>query len=184
MAKVPFTKLKCKINEDSVPVKIGEEVIAVKQYLPVQEKLKLIGKVVTIAHDQDYNYSNPVKCDVYTELEMVFAYTNISFTDKQKEDLPKLYDMLKSSGVIDEMMKNLPEAEINAIFSGVWRSIESIYQYQNSVVGILDTIKNDYSNLKIDLNEIQEQLLSAEGMQLLKDIAPLIVGPDVLSDTE
>ena len=184
MAKVPFTKLKCKINEDSIPMQIGEETIAVKQYLPVQDKLKLIGKVATLAHDQDYNYSNPVKCDVFTELEMIFAYTNISFTDKQKEDLPKLYDMLKSSGIIDKVLKNIPEAEVNAIFSGVWRSIESIYQYQNSVVGILDTIKNDYSNLKIDLNEIQGQLLNAEGMQLLKDIAPLIVGPDVLSDTE
>ena len=61
MAKVPFTKLKCKINIDEVPVQIGEETIAVKQYLPIQEKLGLIGKVVMAAHEQDENYSNPVK---------------------------------------------------------------------------------------------------------------------------
>ena len=109
MARIPFTKLKCKINTDEIPVQIGEETIAVKQYLPIQEKLELIGKVVMQAHEQDENYSNPVKAGVYRDLEVIFAYTNISFTDKQKEDLPKLYDMLYSSGIISEVIKNIPE---------------------------------------------------------------------------
>lgn len=104
MAKVPFTKLKCKINEDSIPLQIGEETISVNQYLPIQEKLELIGKVVMLAHEQDANYSNPVKANVYRDLEVVFAYTNLSFTEKQKEDLPKLYDALKSTGVIDSII--------------------------------------------------------------------------------
>ena len=86
MAKIPFTKLKCKINTDEVPVQIGEETIAVKQYLPIQEKLELISKVIMQAHEQDENYSNPIKAGVYRDLEVIFAYTNISFTDKQKED--------------------------------------------------------------------------------------------------
>ena len=106
MAKVPFTKLKCKINENEIPVQIGEETIAVKQYLPIQEKLALISRVVEFAHEQDYNYSNPVKISVYRDLEIIFTYTNISFTDKQKEDLPKLYDMLYSSGIIKTIIDN------------------------------------------------------------------------------
>ena len=170
MAKVPFTKLKCKINEDSIPLQIGEETIAVKQYLPIQEKLELIGRVVMFAHEQDQNYSNPVKANVYTELEMVFAYTNISFTDKQKEDLPKLYDMLKSSGVIDEMIKALPESEVNAILSGVWCSIDSIYKYQNSVLGLLDTIKTDYSNLDLDIEKLKENITDPEVLTFVKDM--------------
>ena len=170
MAKVPFTKLKCKINEDSIPVQIGEETIAVKQYLPVQEKLELIGNVIMAAHEQDQNYSNPVKCDIYTELEIVFAYTNISFTDKQKEDLPKLYDMLKSSGLIDNVLDNIPEKEISTIFSGVWRSIESVYQYQNSILGILDTIKTDYSNMKLDIDSLNQAITDPETLDFVKSI--------------
>ena len=77
MARIPFTKLKCKINTNEIPVQIGEETIAVKQYLPIQEKLELIGKVVMQAHEQDENYSNPVKAGVYRDLEVIFAYTNI-----------------------------------------------------------------------------------------------------------
>lgn len=174
MAKVPFTKLKCKINIDEIPVQIGEETIAVKQYLPIQDKLGLISRVVTQAHEQDANYSNPVKSEVYTELEMVFAYTNISFTDKQKEDLPKLYDMLKSSGLIEEMMKHLPETEINAIFSGVWRSIESIYNYQNSVLGIISNIKNNYDDTELDIEKMQQTVQDLAKSPLMQDILPLL----------
>ena len=170
MAKVPFTKLKCKINIDEVPVQIGEETIAVKQYLPIQEKLELIGNVVMAAHEQDANYSNPVKAGVYRDLEVVFAYTNIAFTDKQKEDLPKLYDMLASTGVLQQIIKAIPEQEYAEICCGVWNSIEAIYKYQNSVLGVLDTIKADYSGLEYDANAIKESLGNPENLSFLKDV--------------
>ena len=174
MAKVPFTKFKCKINEDSVPVQIGEETVAVKQYLPIQEKLGLIGRVVEQAHEQDANYSNPVKCEVFTELEIIFTYTNISFTDKQKEDLPKLYDMLKSSGIIETIIQSIPTKELDILLSGIWRSVESIYTYQNSALGILDGIKNNYNAADFDVEKLQEALKDISNSSLVQDIVPLI----------
>lgn len=170
MAKVPFTKLKCKINENEIPVQIGEETIAVKQYLPIQDKLGLIGRVVEFAHEQDNNFSNPVKAGVYRDLEIIFAYTNISFTDKQKEDLPKLYDMLYSSGVIKIVIDNIPEDEYLEIVWGVKDSIDAIYKYQNSVLGILDTISTDYSALDLDASEIQKKIADPQNLELLKNV--------------
>lgn len=170
MAKVPFTKLKCKVNDNEIPVQIGEETIAVKQYLPIQEKLALIGRVVEFAHEQDNNFSNPVKAGVYRDLEVVFAYTNISFTDKQKEDLPKLYDMLYSSGIIETIIDNIPEDEYSEIVFGIKDSINAIYSYQNSILGILDTINTDYSNLNLDVKELQSNLTNPEGLENLKNI--------------
>lgn len=170
MAKVPFSKLKCKINEDSIPLQIGEETIAVKQYLPIQEKLELIGNVVMAAHEQDANYSNPVKAGVYRDLEVVFAYTNIAFTDKQKEDLPKLYDMLASTGVLQQIIKAIPEQEYTEVCCGVWNSIEAIYKYQNSVLGLLDTIKTDYSNMKLDIDSLNHAITDPETLEFVKSI--------------
>ena len=170
MAKVPFTKLKCKINENEIPVKIGEETIAIKQYLPIQEKLGLIGRVVELAHEQDNNFSNPVKAGVYRDLEIIFAYTNISFTDKQKEDLPKLYDVLYSSGIIKTIIENIPEDEYMEIVFGVRDSIEAIYKYQNSILGILDTISTDYSALDLDASEIQKKIADPQNLELLKSV--------------
>lgn len=170
MAKVPFTKLKCKINENEIPIQIGEEVITVKQYLPIQEKLALIGRVVEFAHEQDNNFSNPVKAGVYRDLEIIFAYTNISFTDKQKEDLPKLYDILYSSGVIKTVIDNIPEDEYLEIVWGVKDSIDAIYKYQNSILGILDTISTDYSALNLDASEIQKKIADPQNLELLKNV--------------
>jgi len=122
------------------------------------------------AHDQDQNYSNPVKADIITDLELVFTYTNISFTEAQKKDLAKLYDMLYSSGALDTILNAIPEEEKDIIYSGVIETVESVYKYQNSVLGILDTVKKDYSNLDLGIEELKEKLANGENIELVKDI--------------
>ena len=133
MAKVPYSKLKCKINEEEVQVKFGEETIVVKQYLPISDKLQLIGRVVELAHGQDYNFHNPVKAKVYEDLEVLFAYTNLTFTEKQKEDLPKLYDILQSNGIFEIVYAHIPEVERQIIHNGILETVVAVYQYQNSI---------------------------------------------------
>lgn len=177
MAKVAYSKLKLKTNEEVKQVKLNDDItIEVKQYLPIQEKLALIGRVAEYAHMEDANYSNPVKAAVLRDIIVVENYTNLTFTDKQKEDVAKLYDQLYSNGIIDIIITAIPAEEYNAIVNGVKDTIDSIYTYMNSVVGILDTIKTDYSNLQLDLQSIQDTLLSPDGLTLLKDIAPLLNG--------
>lgn len=171
MAKVPFTKLKCKINEEVKQVKFNDEIIIeVKQYLPIQEKLVLIGRVIELAHMQDENYSNPVKAAVFRDLEIVERYTNISFTDKQKEDPAKLYDLLYSTGTMETILDNIPENEYIEIVVGVKDSIEAIYNYQNSVLGILDTIKEEYEDMQLGVSEIAQDLVNNENFTFVKDM--------------
>lgn len=169
MAKVSLTKLGLKVNQDIKNIEFNEQIIEVKQYLPVNDKLELISNVINSAHDEN-NFSNPVKVSVFTTLEIMYAYTNINFTDKQKEDPTKLYDMLISSGVVAAVVNAIPEAEYNEILRGVSDSIEAVYAYQNSIMGILDTISTDYSNLNFDATEIQKKLGDPENMELLKQV--------------
>lgn len=171
MAKIPFTKFKCKLNEEIKTLEIKEGlIIEVKQYLPIQDKLSLIGRVIEQAHEQDYNYSNPVKADVYAALEIIYSYTNISFTEKQKEEPAKLYDLLVSSKIIPMVYNSIPAEEIDLITTGIDKSIESVYKYQNSVVGILETIKQDYNDLDLEATNISEKLTNPENLDLVKDI--------------
>jgi hypothetical protein len=81
MAKVSLTKLGLKVNQDIKNIEFNEQIIEVKQYLPVNDKLELISNVINSAHDEN-NFSNPVKVSVFTTLEIMYAYTNINFTDK------------------------------------------------------------------------------------------------------
>ena len=169
MAKVSLTKLGLKVNQDVKNIEFNEQIVEVKQYLPVNDKLELIGNVINSAHDEN-NFSNPVKVSVFTTLEIMYAYTNVNFTDKQKEDPTKLYDMLISSGFACEVFRAIPEAEYHEIISGVEDSIEAIYTYRNSVLGILDNITNDYDGMNLDATNIYNKLADPDNMDLIKQV--------------
>ena len=169
MAKVSFTKLGLSKNQDIKVVEFNGQSIEIKQYLPVNDKLELISNVINLSHEQN-NFANPVKISVFTTLEILYAYTNINFTDKQKEDPTKLYDLIISSGLMSEVIKAIPEAEYQEILCGISDSVEAIYTYQNSVMGILDTIATDYSSLNLDATEIQKKIGDPENMALLKQV--------------
>lgn len=169
MAKVAFSKLALKKQEDVKIVKIGNFDIEVKQYLPVNEKLNLIARVLNGAHDEN-NFPNPIKIEVISTLEIIMAYTNISFTDKQKEDIAKLYDLLDSNGIVNIIIAAIPEEEYNFLITGIDDTIKAVYTFQNSILGILETISKDYSNLSLDASKLQQQMANKENLDLLRDI--------------
>lgn len=169
MAKIPFTKLQLKKINESKEFTYNDQVIIVKQYLPIQDKLALISRVINSAADE-YNFANPVKLDMYLALEIVFTYTNLSFTEKQKEDISKLYDLFEENKIFDKVIELIPEEEYNTLWEGVVELSESIYAYQTSVLGILDTVNRDYKNLDLDAAKIQSELNDPNNLELLKSV--------------
>ena len=169
MAKVSFTKLGLKKNEEVGILHINEQDIEVKQYLPINEKLELISSVINSAADEN-NFSNPVKENVFLTLEILYHYTNINFTDKQKEDPVKLYDLVVSSGLVNKVTDLIPEEELDEVINGVAQSVKAIYAYRNSILGILESISQDYSALNLDATEIQQKLADPDNMALLKQV--------------
>ena len=169
MAKVSLTKLGLKINQNVKNIEFNEQIIEVKQYLPINEKLELISSVINSAADEN-NFSNPVKENVFLTLEILYHYTNINFTDKQKEDPVKLYDLVVSSGLVNKITDLIPEEELDEVINGVAQSVKAIYAYRNSVLGILESISQDYSALNLDATEIQQKLADPDNIALLKQV--------------
>ena len=169
MAKVSLTKLGLKINQNIKDIEFNEQIIEVKQYLPINDKLELISNVINLSHD-DNNFANPVKVSVFTALEIMYAYTNINFTDKQKEDPTKLYDMLISSGLVAAVINAIPEAEYHEVLCGVSDSIDAIYTYRNSILGIMENIASDYKDLDFNAEEIQQKIGDPNNMAFLKEV--------------
>ena len=170
MAKISFTKLGLKVNQDVKTIEYNGQNIEVKQYLPIQDKLGLISDVLNDSIAQDKTFANPVKVDTYMRVAIVEYYTNINFTEKQKEDMAKLYDLLEGSGLIEKIIEAIPEDEYNLIRGGVKRSVSSFYDYKNSVLGILENITTDYSALDLEATDIQKKLNDPQNMELLRDI--------------
>ena len=174
MAKVPFSKLQAKVNNDVVKVThlntAGEEIVyEVRQYLPLNEKLELISRIINQSID-DNGFYNPMRVKMNMVLEIVFAYTNLSFTEKMKEDSFKLYDILISTGIFEDVLKAISQNDWDEIQNGTWDTIENIYNYKNSAMGILENISNDYGNVSMDSDEIYQKLADPENMELLRGV--------------
>lgn len=170
MAKVAFSKLNLKKQEGVQTLKLNDLEIEVKQYLPVNEKLILISNVINNAASQDATFKNPVKVEIFGSLEIIYNYTNLTFTEKQKEDPGKLYDLLEENGVIAAVVAMIPEDEYQFLIDGIDSSMDAFYNYQNSVMGILDRVSADYSNLDMDATAIQKKIADPANVTLLKNV--------------
>lgn len=174
MAKVPFSKLQAKVDNEVTKISYcnlaGEEIYyEVKHYLPFAEKINLVSRIINYSVD-DNGFYNPMRVKLYMALEVIYAYTNLSFTEKMKEDPFKLYDILISTNIFDTVLKAISENDWEEIQDSVWDTIENIYNYKNSVMGILESVKADYSAINVDMSELQENLGNTENLQLLRDI--------------
>lgn len=167
--KPTFAKLKLARNNSVKVVTFNDIEIEVKQYLPINEKLQLISNVINAAADEN-NFSNPIKEDLFGTLEIIYAYTNLGFTEKQKEDPIKLYDDMISSGFADAIIKEIPSEEYNTIVNGINECTKAIYTYRNSLLGILEATVADYGNLELDATDLQSKMADPNNMALLKDV--------------
>ena len=169
MAKVSLNKLNLKIDNSISTLKFNEQDIEVKQYLPINEKLDMISTIINESADETRFY-NVGKLDVFETIELIKHYTNITFTDKQLEDIPKLYDLVVSTGLYDMIYEAIPEIETVCVHKVLMDTVDSIYKYQNSVFGVLEAVTTDYENLKFDTAELQKNISNPENLTLLKDI--------------
>lgn len=169
MAKVAFTKLGLIKNVEVASFDWNGQTVEVKQYLPIQEKMDLIAAVLNQCQDEN-NFINEAKMQLFMNLEIVYKYTNINFTEKQKEDPAKLYDLLAGSGLFDDIFTVLPQREYKSIVMWLSKTAEHIYEYRNSIYGILDAMNTDYKNLDLDVDSLREKMADPKSLELLKDV--------------
>ena len=169
MAKVPFTKLALSRNNSVKELIWKDQKIEIKQYLPIGEKLDLISRVINLSGDEHIFY-NPCKVEIFELIEIILTYTNINVTDKQSEDILKLYDLFISNGFANKVKENIPEEELRYIDNSIIATIKEIYRYRDSAMGVMEQIVQDYKDVDLDARKITEQLSNNENLSLIKDV--------------
>ena len=169
MAKVAFTKLALTRDNSIKEIEWNGQKIEIRQYLPIGEKLDLISHIINLSAD-DHVFYNPCKVEIFESIELIIAYTNVNLTDKQSEDILKLYDLFISSGFFAAVSEAIPETERAYIHQGVWDAIKEVYRYRDSFMGIMEQTQADYKNLDNEVTEISEKLSDPDNLTLLKDV--------------
>lgn len=169
MSKVSFTKLGLTKNTEVASFDWNGQTVEVKQYLPIQEKMDLIAAVLNQCQDEN-NFINEAKMALFLHLEIAYRYTNINFTEKQKEDPAKLYDLLAGSGLFDDIFTVLPQGEYKSLSIWLTQTADHIYEYRNSIYGILDAVASDYSALDLDADAIRQKIGDPQVLETLKSV--------------
>lgn len=171
MAKLSFTKLGLSKKTDVHQVAWGEQVIDVKTYLPINDKATIAANILNYTLNNGENrFPNPLQVEVGKVLDVIAFYTNITFTEKQKEDPAKLYDLIVSSGLWDVIREAITEDEWADLEYLIEASVDSYYKYHNSVFGIIESINKDYDNMNLNLDKMQEVLGNKEDIGFLREV--------------
>lgn len=142
--KVSFANLKLKVQDISHEVQFSNDngqtiAFSVIDYLPIQDKLDLVN--IAIAKSRDgYNNINRYLAKELMNLYIVIMYTNISFTEKQKENEYKLYDILKSNRVIETVIKAMPQQEYLELQTLLEMLIEDEKNMNKSIAGAINNL--------------------------------------------
>lgn len=141
MSRISYNKLALKFSNKVKAIDINGNQVEILQYLPISDKNDLIYAVLD---KSNYNgVYNEVLLDMYFSLYIVYLYTNITFTDKQKEDEFKLYDMLETNGIIDKIVSEIPTAEYEYLYDMLNTSKAYNSKYNLSAASILNKIITD-----------------------------------------
>lgn len=168
MGKVSFTNLKLKTEVGVSKLNFKDTEIEILNYLPIEDKYDLV--MITLQNSEEEGFYNPIKIDKYFHLYLIYMYTNISFTDKQKENDSKLYDALRSSGLIDEVIMKMPEEEYDTLYQYLEEIIEKQMQYKHTAAGIINKIITDLPAQAQAAMDIVENF-DPDKFQAVKDFA-------------
>ena len=171
MAKIPFSKLKAKVNEEVITISFNEIDIEVKKYLPLKERIAAFENVTVLMFNDDSKFLNESRFTTLTTIEVVKAYTNITFTDKQLEDVYKLYDQIYSSGLYAAIEDALSVEELEYNFWIPLReTITSIFNQRNSALGIMENIATNYKEVGDGIAQMRQDLSNGENVEFLKEV--------------
>lgn len=141
MTKVSYSNLKLKTSTNSKSFTYGGNEIEVLQYLPFEDKYSLV--MITLQNSYEQGIYNPLKLDMYFHLFIVYMYTNISFTDKQRENEFKIYDTLKSNGILNQVLENIPEEEYTLLFDSLNELIMEKTSLEKSAIHLINSVITD-----------------------------------------
>lgn len=146
------------IDKNNIVISMCGQEIQVIQYLSAHDKYDLI--MTTLRQAYERGMYNPLKLDMYFDLNIISMYTNIFLNAEAREDETEAYDKLKRSGIIDLVKENIPTEELMYLYDVMKKTLAAHEAYNSSVTNML-------SNL---LTEFTDKL--GKGMEVLQNINP------------
>lgn len=147
---VKFNELNLTLNNEIKKVNVNGIEINVKQYLPVEDKVNLVQ--IALQQAMVNNMYDEALIEAYFYTYMVMYYTDLEFTDEEKAEPLKIYDLLESNNVFEAIFNEIPEYEYDDVFQYLTQQIDINIRYQTSLSFTITQFLNQISEATKNLN--------------------------------
>jgi hypothetical protein len=152
-----FKDMNVTLKNELKTVQIGDNIkFNVKQYLPAEDKNALLEIAMQTA-DQG-TILNTFALDAIFHTYLVFKYTDIEFTQEEKENLFTLYDILEDNGIIDAVVAAIPKTEYESLRTYLNEMVDSYLTYRNSARALVEQFSMFAPQVAQNLAEMSQNI--------------------------
>lgn len=156
--------------------KIIDELIEIKQYLPIVEKHLIATKIIDSSIIENKNGLSQIDYfykRITTDVSLLINYASLEFSDELIND----YDYLSENGFIKKIIDKIPKTEVYFIEELVESELDQMIRIGNSLENvvasklqqIIDKIPDEKAMKKL-MKDIPKQInkINPENMEILK----------------
>lgn len=162
-----FSDIDTKYKKTFKTITWHEKEIKISDYLPIDEKIALID--IALQKSMYNGMVHPLQLKKYYELGLVYMYSDIVFSEEDRADEAKIYDELYASGLLNEIIKNIPAKEMQILAEMLKKLCEENKTYKRSAVGFIETVI-ELIDEKLPSFIDQFKTLSPEAVQMLSTL--------------
>ena len=150
-----------------------EKEIKISDYLPIDEKIALID--IALQKSMYNGMVHPLQLKKYYELGLVYMYSDIIFSEEDRADEAKIYDEIYASGLLNEIIKNIPAKEMQILAEMLKETKIAIEKHKVSAVGIIETLiqtlTEEIPNIMDQINQLSPEK-AAKLLEMITQQAP------------
>ena len=144
--------------------------INVKKYLSIVEKSMFVNDMLLSCveiHVNGMSYVDYIQKLMSFEVYILRDYVGIVFDE---DDIVSQYDLLKSSGVIESVINQIPKKELEELHVLVYKTLEQGLAIENSLEGIVANGINSFIELLPNSKQLDKWVKST--VKAIKDFNP------------
>ena len=148
--------------------------VEVRAYLSIDEKAKLISWVISRSLDERTATISPVRFETYFALAVVQNYADIEYNAENENDYGKIYDLLETNHIIDQVISAIPADEFEFLKSLAIDTAEDVERYSMSFLGMVNVMSSNAIELDKQLQNVLSKIKNAEGLEQLSVIKDVV----------
>lgn len=151
-------------------VTINGSVIKVAKHLTIEEQAAFTAEVCNNVVGSE-GFLNPYRFEAWVKIMILKHYTNISFTDAQLENIQKTYEIVNSSKeILEPIYEALPQAELNEVIKITFNTIQNIYAFENSAMGIVKKFNAGSQENMDQWTEVLNRISEGKEIEFVKEL--------------